>query len=163
MAGTLVPPWYATPAPRRQDIILSTFLWGFTMSLAFFTAAKATRQTFRSWKRRHRLNSYIIMVWLTWTTSIAVAIVRWFYIMERIKPSFWFFVMMLVMWTIEIQCLTQILANRISLILYNPDKARRIRLATALAIGIINISVFVTWIPARLQISETWLYRWTKS
>jgi len=27
----------------------------------------------------------------------------------------------------------------------------------ALVIGIINISVFIIWIPARLQISETWI------
>lgn len=61
------------------------------------------------------------------------------------------------MWTIQIQCLTQILANRISLILYDPEKARRLKLGVALIIGLINISVFIVWVPARLQISETWI------
>jgi len=86
MAGTLVPPWYTVPAPRRQDIILSTFLLGFTISLAIFTAAKAMRQTYRSWKRRHKPNCYIVMVWLTWATTIVIAIVCWIYIMDGIKP-----------------------------------------------------------------------------
>ena len=60
------------------------------------------------------------------------------------------------MWTIQIQCLTQILANRISLILYDPEKARRLKLGVALVIGVINVSVFIIWVPARLQISEAW-------
>jgi len=57
----------------------------------------------------------------------------------------------------QIQCLTQILANRISLVLYNPEKARRLKLNVALIIGMINVSVFIVWIPARLQISESWI------
>lgn len=55
------------------------------------------------------------------------------------------------------QCLTQIMTNRISLVLYDPAQARRLRVAIALAIGAINISVFIVWIPARLQISHEWM------
>lgn len=51
----------------------------------------------------------------------------------------------------------QILANRLSLILYNPVKARWLKLGLLIAIGIINVSVFCIWVPARLQISETWI------
>lgn len=57
----------------------------------------------------------------------------------------------------QIQCLIQILANRISLILYNPVKERRLKIGLAIAIGIINVSVFCIWVPARLQISETYI------
>ena len=53
--------------------------------------------------------------------------------------------------------MTQILANRISLIQYDPVLARKLKLAVALAIGVLNVSVFVLWIPARLQISPTWV------
>lgn len=51
----------------------------------------------------------------------------------------------------------QILTNRISLILYNPEKARKLKLYIFLAIGVINVSVFIVWIPARLQLSEKWI------
>ena len=51
----------------------------------------------------------------------------------------------------------QILVNRISLILYNPERSRKLKIYVFLAIGLINVSVFVVWIPARLQISETWI------
>jgi hypothetical protein len=51
----------------------------------------------------------------------------------------------------------QILANRLSLIMYNPAKERRLRLGLLLAIGLINVSVFCVWAPARLQISQTYI------
>jgi hypothetical protein len=51
----------------------------------------------------------------------------------------------------------QILANRLSLILYNPEKARRLKVGLLIAVGIINVSVFIIWVPARLQISQTWI------
>lgn len=64
---------------------------------------------------------------------------------------------MLCLWTIEIQCLTQIMANRISLLLYEPSEIRRLKLSVAAIIGVINVTVFIIWIPARLQISPTWI------
>lgn len=51
----------------------------------------------------------------------------------------------------------QILANRLSLILYNPVRSRRLKMGLGIAIAIINVSVFCIWIPARLQISTTWI------
>lgn len=51
----------------------------------------------------------------------------------------------------------QILTNRISLILYNPEKARKLKVSIFLAIAVINVSVFIVWIPARLQLSEKWM------
>ncbi|KAK1755485.1 hypothetical protein QBC47DRAFT_445581 [Echria macrotheca] len=158
MAGTLIPPWYTSPVLERADVILSSFLWGFTMCLAIFAGAKAYRQTYRSWKRRRSFTLYIVMIWLELVTGVIVAVVCWFYIEDWIQPSFWFFFGMLIMWAIEIQCLTQILANRISLVLYDHEKARKIKLGVAIAIGLINISVFIVWIPARLQISEKWIF-----
>ena len=60
------------------------------------------------------------------------------------------------MWTIQIQCLMQIMTNRIRLILYNPARGRRLSIAVGALIGIVNISVFCIWIPARLQIGPGW-------
>lgn len=65
---------------------------------------------------------------------------------------------MLCLWTIEIQCLTQIMVNRISLLLYTPSEVRRLKFSVAAIIGIINVTVFIIWIPARLQISPTWIH-----
>ncbi|KAK5652829.1 hypothetical protein OQA88_9495 [Cercophora sp. LCS_1] len=157
MPGLLVPQWYQPVIPGETEVLFVTFLWGFTMALSLVTGAKALRQTYRSWLRRRRWNAYIAMVWAVWLCDIVIAIVYWIEIEGWIEPSFYYFAGILVMWTIQLQCLTQIMTNRISLVLYDPDKARRLRVGVALAIGAINISVFIVWIPARLQISHEWI------
>ena len=65
---------------------------------------------------------------------------------------------MLCLWTIETQCLCGIMANRISLLLFSPAEVLRLKLSVAAIIGVVNITVFVIWIPARLQISPTWIH-----
>ncbi|KAK0620165.1 hypothetical protein B0T14DRAFT_496752 [Immersiella caudata] len=127
------------------------------MSLAVFSGSKGFRQTCRSWSRSRKINAYILMIWLAWVTGVMVSITGWLYIMDRIPPSVWYFVGMVIIWAIQIQCLTQILANRISLILYDPEKARTLKVCVALIIGAINVSVFIVWVPARLQISDSWV------
>lgn len=56
------------------------------------------------------------------------------------------------------QCIMHIIINRIALIMYDARKVRRLKLAATLLIGVINITVFIIWIPARLQISERWVW-----
>ncbi|KAJ4289407.1 hypothetical protein N0V88_006887 [Collariella sp. IMI 366227] len=41
--------------------------------------------------------------------------------------------------------------------MYNPEKERRLKVGLFIAIGLINVSVFCIWVPARLQISETFI------
>ncbi|KAK0641764.1 hypothetical protein B0T16DRAFT_220489 [Cercophora newfieldiana] len=154
---TVVPEWWVPSIPSQSDVILSSWLWGFTMSLAVFSGSKGFEQTRRSWSRSHKVNAYILMIWLVWVTDVILSAICWLYIMDKILPSIWYFLGMLAIWTIQIQCLTQILANRISFILYDPEKSRRLKLSVALIMGLINVTVFIVWIPARLQISEAWI------
>jgi len=177
MPGTLVPPWWKQAKPQQSAVILASFCWGFTMALAFFCCTKAFRQTNRAWRRSHHLGAYIIMVWLLAAANIAVAVNSWLFLMDiipirRAPPhpnpssglrklmlsSFWYLFFMLCLWTIEIQCLTQIMVNRISLLLYMPTEIRRLKISVAVILGIINATVFIVWIPARLQINTTWIH-----
>jgi hypothetical protein len=52
----------------------------------------------------------------------------------------------------------QITINRVSMIIYDEDRAERLKWIAAMVLCILNISVFVIWIPARLQISPTWIH-----
>lgn len=52
----------------------------------------------------------------------------------------------------------QIIINRISLLSVRRSVATRLKWSVAAVLGLINISVFVIWIPARLQISETFIH-----
>jgi hypothetical protein len=54
-------------------------------------------------------------------------------------------------WVIQVQCITQIIINRVGLIMFNPSRVLRLKISVAVFIGIINITVFCIWIPARLH------------
>jgi len=71
--------------------------------------------------------------------------------------SFYALFAIVVVWSLEIQALLQIIINRISLLIIDKKKAAYIKWGVALIITLINISVFVVWIPARLQISEKFI------
>lgn len=64
--------------------------------------------------------------------------------------------------TDQVQFLLQIIINRCALLLLDQKKARYLKAAVATLITAVNISVYTIWIPARLQISEkyVWINEW---
>ncbi|KAH8652175.1 hypothetical protein BX600DRAFT_472077, partial [Xylariales sp. PMI_506] len=87
-----------------------------------------------------------------------MALINWGIVRGFIIASFWTFFFILLAWVFQIQCILQIIINRISLIMHSHDKARKLRLVVFLIMVCINISVFCIWIPARMQITETWIH-----
>jgi hypothetical protein len=73
-----------TPADAR----LACQVFGFTWACAIFTWAKASKQTYQFWHRSGKINPYIAMVWLEWTTSLVAAIVNWLYLYEVVHPRY---------------------------------------------------------------------------
>jgi hypothetical protein len=65
--------------------------------------------------------------------------------------SFWLFFVIVVLWTIELNCLIQIIINRLSLLLHSKRRIFWLKWGSLLYVGFLNISVFVIWIPAGLQ------------
>lgn len=51
-----------------------------------------------------------------------------------------------------------IIINRIALIIYDGRRVIRLKWAVALLLGTVNVSVFIVWMPARLQISPAWIH-----
>lgn len=51
-----------------------------------------------------------------------------------------------------------IIINRIALIIYDGRRVVRLKWAVALLLGMVNVSVFIVWMPARLQISPAWIH-----
>ena len=47
---------------------------------------------------------------------------------------------LVVLWVIEVQCITQIIINRVSLIIFNQRRVSILKWGVAIFIGIINIS-----------------------
>ncbi|KAK4145943.1 uncharacterized protein C8A04DRAFT_10092 [Dichotomopilus funicola] len=107
MTGTLVPPWYKEEPTTRTGLLVAAFFFGASVAVAAFDVTKAVRQSHRSWHRRHRATTYVVMLWA----------------------------------------------------------ARRLKLGLLILIGLVNISVFCIWIPARLQINDTYMrinYVWDR-
>jgi hypothetical protein len=51
----------------------------------------------------------------------------------------------------------QIIINRIALLMRDKTMINRLKWGTAIFLGMVNISVYCIWIPARLQISQTYI------
>ncbi|KAH6856176.1 hypothetical protein B0I37DRAFT_333459 [Chaetomium sp. MPI-CAGE-AT-0009] len=156
--GTLVPPWYKEKPTSESGLLVAAFFFGASMTIAALDSTKAARQSARSWRRNHRANAYVIMIWTVIAVCIVISVCSWLYLLAIIPPSIWYFLGILVMWTIQLQCLMQILANRLTLIMYDPVKERRLKQGLFILIGLINVSVFCLWVPARLQISPTFIH-----
>ncbi|KAH7371747.1 hypothetical protein BKA66DRAFT_514079 [Pyrenochaeta sp. MPI-SDFR-AT-0127] len=158
MTGFLVSPTYHVPAPAPDDMYIACIVWGFSIASSIFTAIKAIQQSRVSWKRSRRISPYIVMVWLEWLASVLMGIFCWFFLRGTIEPSFQLFFSLVCLWVVQIQLLMQIIINRISLLSVRRSVATRLKWTVAAVLGVINISVFVIWIPARLQISETFIH-----
>ncbi|KAI1343720.1 hypothetical protein F5Y15DRAFT_175762 [Xylariaceae sp. FL0016] len=158
MGGFLVPAWFKPAPPTQVDMNVASIIWGFSLSCAIFTLTKAARQTWKSYRRTREVNSYIIMIWAEWIACVVISIMSWLYLWGTIPTSFWFLFFLLCLWVIQIQCIMQIIINRIALLMMRQEKIRVVKWGVFVVISLINISVFCIWIPARLQISEDYIH-----
>ncbi|KZL66321.1 hypothetical protein CT0861_04211 [Colletotrichum tofieldiae] len=158
MAGTLVPPWYEASTPTNEEQNVASMFWGFTLGVGLWSGVKGYRQSMASWKRTHRINTYVWLIWAEWMASIVIGIISWCYLTALIDPSFEYFFFLLVLWSIQVQCLVQIIINRIAILMPIPAYATRLKWGVFAVLLAVNISVFCIWIPARLQISKTYIH-----
>ncbi|KAI1338894.1 hypothetical protein F5Y15DRAFT_101365 [Xylariaceae sp. FL0016] len=157
MGGFLVPPWFKEQEVTEEVMNIASIFWGFSLSFAIFAGSKATKQTVQTWHRAHRFTAYIYMIWGHWLANNILAIINWLYLWGTIEASFWLWFFILVIWVFQTQLIVQIIINRISLLMMVQRKARQLKWAVFAILAVINISVFVIWIPTRLQISPTWI------
>lgn len=80
------------------------------------------------------------------------------YLNERSPANTYSKFLSVTLWALQVQFLLQIIINRCAILL--PDKrfARNLKIGVAVTITAINISVYNIWIPARLQISEEYIF-----
>ncbi|CAH0002117.1 unnamed protein product [Clonostachys byssicola] len=159
MAGFLVPDHYVVVEPPLTDLLVASIIWGFTLAVGIFSGHKAIKQTYAQWKRSGRAKPYIFMVWAEWIASTVIGCLAWLFLCGYIAPRY---VnsdrpATVCLWVVQIQCICGIIINRISLLMVDRRNATKIRWITAIVLGLINISVFVIWIPAQLQISQKWI------
>ncbi|KAL1602195.1 hypothetical protein SLS59_004882 [Nothophoma quercina] len=147
--------YYIQPVTYRA-IIVAGLVFGLANLLAILAAYIAFKQT-RACRAPLR-SVYIWMIWLELAASFVIGVECLLYLLKVIRPSFWFYMSILLNWSIQVQLLLQIIINRVRIILPDRRKGRYLMLGTAIIVTMINISVFCIWMPARLQISERWIH-----
>ncbi|KAH8673516.1 hypothetical protein BX600DRAFT_206671 [Xylariales sp. PMI_506] len=155
--GFLVPPWYERQDPGWDEMNSASLILGFSHGLAVFGAAKAVYQTRRCWKSSHRLGVYIAMIWGEWLANVTMSILSWLNLWAIIPSSFWLWFAIVVLWCFQVQVLMQIIINRVSLLIHVKEHATRLKWGVFLLLLVVNITVFIVWIPAMLQISPHWI------
>ncbi|EKJ72959.1 hypothetical protein FPSE_06855 [Fusarium pseudograminearum CS3096] len=155
--GYLIPDRYVREVPNEVDMNTASIFWGFSLCAAVFTLAKGTQQSWRAWKRRHRATAYVGMIWVVWLSSMVLGCLAWGFQRQYIAPSFGFYFSVALFWALQVQFLLQIIINRIGLLMVSKARAIRLKWTVFLIILLVNISVFVIWMPARLQINDRWI------
>ncbi|KAF2970699.1 hypothetical protein GQX73_g2857 [Xylaria multiplex] len=62
------------------------------------------------------------------------------------------------LWALQVQLLLQIIINRCLIIAHDKHFTEKLKIWVAVLITAVNISVYNIWIPARLEISETYIH-----
>ncbi|KAM0200729.1 hypothetical protein ACHAPA_008171 [Fusarium lateritium] len=156
--GFLVPEHFVEQPPTEADMNFASIIWGLSMGVSIFNCGKAVRQTKSTLDRRNRLTMYITFIWLEIISSTVLGIIVWLYLDQLIKPSFEYFFSIIVFWSLQVQCLIQIITNRVSLLMVVRRNGTILKWTCFGILLAINISVFCVWIPARLQINETYIH-----
>ncbi|KAI0602687.1 hypothetical protein F4775DRAFT_150225 [Biscogniauxia sp. FL1348] len=133
----------------KSDYQLASLAFGFTIGFGFLTVWEAFKQTRRN---KNPLRSvFIYMIWGEIVANIAIAIVGWLFLDGAIGATVPVLFIILALWVFEIQLLMQIIINRIAVISDSGKTISRMKWGTVAIISIINIMVFIIWIPAHLS------------
>ncbi|KAL2825831.1 hypothetical protein BDW59DRAFT_161497 [Aspergillus cavernicola] len=131
---------------------VSVFFFGLFLGFFIFTMEGVVRQTIQIYKRTHNfVQIYLSMIWIESAVNLIFATTTRLQLDGVIKPTLAYYVITVILWAIQTQLLSQIIANRIALIMMSRRKSLRLRWILFAGIGVINIAVACIWIPGHLE------------
>ncbi|KAH8647747.1 hypothetical protein BX600DRAFT_389616 [Xylariales sp. PMI_506] len=165
----LLSPNFVAQTVTENDLAIASLAWGFSIGFGWLTTCTAIEQTWRIYKSngRDRIlhNPYVWMIWAEIIVCLIFSIICWLHLKNIISPSFAFYFCIVTTWALQVQFLLQIIINRCSLLIVNRKYVYRLKIGVAILITAVNISVYCIWVPARLQISEKYVWindRWDR-
>ncbi|GAA5924049.1 hypothetical protein JCM3775_005582 [Rhodotorula graminis] len=141
---------YVDEPVTEQDLRVATIAFAWCLGFGCWVTAAA-------WAQTHKLSVYTVLIWTEWLVCLLFAILCWLYMIEVIPHSFTFFFTILTLWALQVQCLLQIIVNRLNLLVSDRRHQNYLKYGIAALITAINISVYCIWIPARLQVSDRYI------
>ncbi|THV06528.1 hypothetical protein K435DRAFT_849005 [Dendrothele bispora CBS 962.96] len=142
------------PVFTRSDVALVSLVWGFTIGFGYFVVLHAIRVT----ARLKRWSIFVALIWLEIIGCILYGMPSILYTNSVIPHSFWLYFCILTGWILQLQCLVQIIVNRICILIDDPRHRVWLKMSMLIWIGAINLAVALIWMPARLQINETYIH-----
>ncbi|KAH6988732.1 hypothetical protein EDB80DRAFT_865761 [Ilyonectria destructans] len=175
MEGFLVPDTYVVVAPNLNDLLIASIIWGFTLATGVFSGTKAFKQTWATWRRSRRLHAYAYMIWANGSSPWSLAFCPGSSFADSSSQAFGYTCILsaesvlrkgkirqqslsVCLWVVQIQCICGIIINRIALLMVNKRDAAKIRLVTAVILGLININRISTSGPPRWPPGWPWIF-----
>lgn len=87
--GNMLPDHFVLEEVTRQDLILASLAWGFTLGIGWLTTWAAVKQTLGIVRRRGWgtvKNAYFWMMWLEIAVCLSFGIICFMYILGTIPP-----------------------------------------------------------------------------
>ncbi|OAR01135.1 hypothetical protein LLEC1_06340, partial [Akanthomyces lecanii] len=132
---------------------LPSLFFGAFVGVFAFTLLEVCRQTRRIVRRGRAWrwqNGYLYMIWTETLVNLVFAVVTILHLDGPVGGTLALYVGTVALWALQTQMLSQVIANRVSLIMVSRKRAAWLRWALfALILGV-NVGVFVVWIPAHL-------------
>ncbi|KAI8951075.1 hypothetical protein F4801DRAFT_589941 [Xylaria longipes] len=158
---SLLSPHYVLQEVTVSDTIIASIAFGFTLGFGQLTTWTATRQTwvaYRNTGRKVLRNVYIRMIWGEIIVCLGFGIICFLHLRGVIPPCFAFYFSILTLWALQVQFLLQIIINRCRIIAHDKEFMDKLKIGVAVLITAVNISVYNIWIPARLEISQSYIH-----
>ncbi|KAK2774749.1 hypothetical protein CKAH01_13083 [Colletotrichum kahawae] len=133
----------------KVDYQIASLAAGFTIGFGFLTVWEAMKQTRRN--RNPLRSSYIYMMWGEILANLVITVIGWLFLDGILGPTVPVLFFILFCWVFEVQLLMQIIINRIAVIAESQKTIMRLKWGTAVLITVINIAVFIIWIPSHLS------------
>ncbi|KAL3471579.1 hypothetical protein BJX99DRAFT_263078 [Aspergillus californicus] len=130
---------------------VSVFFFGLFLGFFIFTMEGVVRQTIQIWKRTHNfVQAYLAMIWIESVVNLVFALTTRLQLDAVIAPTLTYYVITVLLWMVQVQLLSQIIANRIALIMVSRRRSMRLRWILFGVILVVNIAVAFIWIPGHL-------------
>ncbi|KAG5984590.1 hypothetical protein E4U55_004141 [Claviceps digitariae] len=136
-------------------IDLAAIYFGIFLGVFPLTLVKIARQTRKIIAQSRTVqNAYLYMIWIEALVNFVFALVTYLYLTNIIPGSPPLYFGTVGLWAIQTQLLSQIIANRVGLIMVNKRKSQWLKWGLFGLIGCVNIGVCAIW-PAAYEVNAT--------
>lgn len=142
-------PAYEPLVVTETDLIVATLFYAWTLGFGYFVGLHCVRESRRS---KRWVSTYLALIWAEFFACIIYGTICWLYLLHIIPPGFGIFFATTTIWAIQIQCVLQIICNRVGVLLPDDRSRLRLKLSVFAFVLLINISVYCIWVPSKMGV-----------